>query len=388
MPLSRHVETKTQSPSSDVGYVPFVSSCLSCGGGRLVPRFVPRLALRPVSACLPRMSLGPHRLIRLSSHPLFPCPSHPLPTGSAACLIRSPLSSSHRFAPYLVSPGSPYYRQAGRGENAILIGGRTSAADGGRWAVSWLLACLGWRREVIGGGWRRAGCLLVLGRFALGCVAVSSAADGVGVGVAACLSWGGGDGWDGSVISSSHLIGSSNRLRFSPGSSHRLGSWIIPSTGSWLLFHFSLTPSRLLFSACLPWLVPPSPAGGCAGCGMACGGGRAGCLHAFSSPVPLSRCRSFAHCYTPRVARAVVPARGVVGHFMGYFCRLLVGVGVFKYMPLNRILWLLTGIFGDSVRCHFSALPVASSSLICSVSCHLSAAASWRWCGCFPAVSW
>lgn len=306
MPLSRHVETKTQSPSSDVGYVPFVSSCLSCGGGRLVPRFVPRLALRPVSACLPRMSLGPHRLIRLSSHPLFPCPSHPLPTGSAACLIRSPLSSSHRFAPYLVSPGSPYYRQAGRGENAILIGGRTSAADGGRWAVSWLLACLGWRREVIGGGWRRAGCLLVLGRFALGCVAVSSAADGVGVGVAACLSWRG-DGWDGSVISSSHLIGSSNRLRFSPGSSHRLGSWIIPSTGSWLLFHFSLTPSRLPFSACLPGACSPVLGRGMCGLRHGLRWRAAGCLLAFLVPrsalsLPLVRlllcdpcrsCRSF-----------------------------------------------------------------------------------------------
>lgn len=185
-----------------------------------------------------------------------------------------------------------------------------------------------------------------------------------------------------SLISSAHPIGygpPGHLIGLVPGSSHRRGGASFP---------FRPTPSRLLFSACLPWLVPPSPAGGCAGCGMACGGGRAGCLRAFSSPVPLSRCRSFAHCYTPRVARAVVPARGVVGHFMGYFCRLLVGVGVFKYMPLNRILWLLTGIFGDSVRCHFSALPVASSSLICSVSCHLSAAASWRWYGCFPAVSW
>lgn len=322
-----------------------------------------------------------------------------LTRSSPARLIRSPrvplLASSVRLSHRLIGSPLTSYRLAPRiidkrgGEKM-----RSSSAGGHR------------RRMADGG--RCRGCLL-----ASDGVGRSSAVDGGGR--VACLSWGvlpldvwrcrrrrtvwawawllacpggGGDGWDGSVISSSHLIGSSNRLRFSPGSSHRLGSWIIPSTGSWLLFHFSLTPSRLLFSACLPWLVPPSPAGGCAGCGMACGGGRAGCLHAFSSPVPLSRCRSFAHCYTPRVARAVVPARGVVGHFMGYFCRLLVGVGVFKYMPLNRILWLLTGIFGDSVRCHFSALPVASSSLICSVSCHLSAAASWRWCGCFPAVSW
>lgn len=80
----------------------------------------------------------------------------------------------------------------------------------------------------------------------------------------ACLTRG--DGRGGSVISSPHLIGSSNRL----------GSRVIPSTGRWFLFLFRPTPSRLLFSACLPWLVPPSPAGGCVGCGMACGGGREG----------------------------------------------------------------------------------------------------------------
>lgn len=184
-------------------------------------------------------------------------------------------------------------------------------------------------------------------------------------------------------ISSAHQIGYG-----SPGSSNRLGSRVIPSTGRWLSFPFRPTPSRLLFSVCLPWLVPPSPAGGCAGCGMACGGGRAGCLRAFSSPVPLSRCRSFARCYTPRVARAVVPTRGVVGHFMGYFCRLLVGVGVFKYMPLNRILWLLMGICGDVVCCPFSALPVASFSPLCPAFRPFPVAVSWRRCGRFPAVSW
>lgn len=353
-----------------------------------------RSSLRPSSRPSARLCLLASYVPRTSSsYPFIISPALPLPVSSAphgfrclphpfASLIVSSVRPLPRIAwlPVLSTSGAGRkcdpHRREDIGGGWRTVGGVVAAclprmASGGhrRWmAAGGLLACLGafcpWMcGGVVGGGrcGRGRGCLLVLG---------------------------GGDGWDGSVISSSHLIGSSNRLRFSPGSSHRLGSWIIPSTGSWLLFHFSLTPSRLLFSACLPWLVPPSPAGGCAGCGMACGGGRAGCLHAFSSPVPLSRCRSFAHCYTPRVARAVVPARGVVGHFMGYFCRLLVGVGVFKYMPLNRILWLLTGIFGDSVRCHFSALPVASSSLICSVSCHLSAAASWRWCGCFPAVSW
>lgn len=121
---------------------------------------------------------------------------------------------------------------------------------------------------------------------------------------------------------------------------------------------------------------------------MACGGGRAGCLLAFSSLVPLSRSRSFACCYTPRVACVAVPIRGVVGRFTGYSDCLPVGVGVFQYMPLNGILWLLMGIFGDVVRCPFSALPVASFSPLCPAARPFSAAVSWRRCGCFPAVSW
>lgn len=230
MPLSRHVETKTQSPSSDVGYVPFVSSCLSCGGGRLVPRFVPRLALRPVSACLPRMSLGPHRLIRLSSHPLFPCPSHPLPTGSAACLIRSPLSSSHRFAPYLVSPGSPSHRQAGRGETTI---------DGWRRLVMRLASgrCRGClltldverrkRRAIIGGGigWRMA----------------------AGVGVSCLLASGRWTERLGHLSSPSHRLISSATV---PGSSNH------PIDGELASFPFRLIPSPRLSSLCLLELIP------------------------------------------------------------------------------------------------------------------------------------
>lgn len=215
-----------------------------------------------------------------------------------------------------------------------------------------LLAFLGWRRE----------------RMAAGGGRLSVANGGRLRVVAACLSWG---RWAGrlghllSLISSAHPIGYG-----SPGSSHRQGG---------VFFSFSpAPPSRLLFSVCLPWLVPPSPAGGCGGCGMACGGGRAGCLLAFSSPVPLSRSRSFACCYTPRVACVAVPIRGVVGRFTVYFGCLLVGVGVFKYMPLNGIMWLLTGIFGDGVCCSFSALPVASSSSLCPVFRPLSAAVSWR----------
>lgn len=56
-------------------------------------------------------------------------------------------------------------------------------------------------------------------------------------------------------------------------------------------------------------------------------------------------------------------------------------------MPLNRILWLLTGISGDGVRRPFLALPVAPFSPLCPAFGPLPAAASWRWCGRFPAVS-
>lgn len=115
---------------------------------------------------------------------------------------------------------------------------------------------------------------------------------------------------------------------------------------------------------------------------MGCGGWRLTGLLAFSCPVPLSRCRSFARCYTICVNRAARSCLGCCVAFYGLFyplsCR---GVGVFKYMPLNRILWLLTGIFGDGVRCLFSALPVASFSPICPALRPLSAAVSWRWCG-------
>ena len=102
----------------------------------VVSRPVPHLAPRPVSACLPCMPFVSHRLIGSPSVRLIRSP-----TGSAACFIRLFFSSAHRLAPCLVSPGSPYHRQAGRGGDAILIG-VVAAADGvERRRV--LLACLG-----------------------------------------------------------------------------------------------------------------------------------------------------------------------------------------------------------------------------------------------------
>lgn len=95
------------------------------------------------------------------------------------------------------------------------------------------------------------------------------------------------------------------------------------------------------------------------------GGGTGACLLAFSCP-----CRSLVAARSLVAIRSVsivplVPAWGVVGRFMGYSARYLVGVGVSQNMPLNGILWLLTGIFGDVVRCLFSALFVVSSSPLC-----------------------
>lgn len=299
-------------------------------------------------------SLGPSCLLASYAHAVLIGSS--APTGSAACLIRSLLLVGSSARPCLVSPGSPSHRQAGRGG---AIGGRRFI--GGRR----LLACLGWRRAAGGhrrrlaaGGGRGRGCLLASGRWT--------------------------ERLDHSSIVSL-FSSSAHPIDEVPAHPHHL---IISSTGEESSFPFRPTPSRLLFSACLLGVVPPSPAGGCVGCGMACGGGRADCLLAFSCPVPLFRCRSFARCICPTSLVPLVPSWGVVGRFMGFSDRYLVGVGVSQNMPLNRILWLLVGIFGDVVRCHFSALLVASFSLVCPALRPLSAAASWCRGGHVCAVSW
>lgn len=120
---------------------------------------------------------------------------------------------------------------------------------------------------------------------------------------------------------------------------------------------------------------------------LAAAGVRTVCLR---SRVP---CRSLAAARSlvaicPASLVPLVPSWGVVGRFMGFSDRYLAGVGVSQNMPLNRILWLLVGIFGDVVRCHFSALPVASFSLVCPALRPLSAAASWCRGGHVCAVSW
>lgn len=154
-------------------------------------------------------------------------------------------------------------------------------------------------------------------------------------------------------------------------------------------FQFLARPPLVCSSrlACFGLFPRPRPGDVRAAAWLVAAGSGAACL---CSRVP---CRSLA---AARSLVAICPAslvslllsRGVVGHFAGYSARFLVGVGIFKYMPLNGILWLLMGIFGDGVRYPFSALPVASFSPICPASCPLPAAVSWRWRRCFPAVSW
>ena len=232
----------------------------------------------------------------------------PLRFSSAHHLIRSPFprrlassSSAHRLAPCLVSPGSPPHstRRAGRNNRRAIIDWR---ADGGERRTDGgvcLLASDGdGLRAVIDGGWLRA----------------------AGVGVAACLPRGDGRGRLGRPLIVSFPLSSSHPIGSVPAHPHHLiiSSLIISSTGR-PSFPFRPTPSRLLFSACLLWLVPPSPAGGCEGYDMGCGGWRLTGLLAFSSPVPLSRCRSFARCYMPCVARAARSFLGRRGEFYGLF---------------------------------------------------------------------
>lgn len=338
---------------------------------RLVSRLVPRLVLLACLGC-------PAGLIRSSGGsllPASPCPSHPR-SRLVCCLLLSvrlslgcllPSRRLIRFAPRLVLPRLPVLTTSKTGRE--WIGGLMSGVV--------MVACLLRMAAGDGYGWRTDGgdCLP---RMATGC-GRSSTADGCGRwrGLLACLG-----AMDGAARSSLD--------RFFPlSSSHHL---IISSTGRNLLFPFRPTPSRLLFSACLPTLVPPSSAGGCAG--LCHGLRRRACgLLAF---VLISRfALSFRSLAVARSLVAIrfvsivplVPAWGVVGRFMGYSARYFVGVGVSQNMPVNRILWLLMGIFGDGVCFPFSVLPVASFSSICPALRPVLATVSWCWCWRVYAVS-
>lgn len=252
---------------------------------RLAPRLVPRFAPRPVS-----------RLVLLACLICVPCGSHRLVVSSARLSLGGLLSSRRLI-------GSPLARIAlaprpiDKRDGARRKRDRLRASDGGR-----LLAYHGWRRGVVGGHRRRM-------------------AAGVGVGVGCLLASG---RW-------TERLDRSSIVSLFPSSAHPIGSapapFIIPSliissTGRNLLFPFRPTPSRLLFSACLLWLVPPSPAGGCEGYDMGCGGWRLTGLLASRHAVPLSRCRSFARCYMICVNRAARSCLGCCGAFYGLFCPL------------------------------------------------------------------
>ena len=306
--------------------------------GLLLPRLVmPLVGVSPlVSFLVPFFapSLGPSCL--LASYA-------PLRFSSAHHLIRSPFprrfassSSAHpvRPPPCLVSPGSQLHSTSGTGrhERRAIIDWR---ADGGERRTDGGVCLLtsdgdgAW--AVIDGEWRLA----------------------AGVGVAACLPRG--DGLSGSIVPRSFLFSTRrliqsarSRLRLIISSSHRRGGAFF--------FPFRLPPAGSSRFACFGLFPRPRPGDVRAAVWLAAAGGAAACLR---SRVPCrysAAARSLvAICSASLVP--LVPVWGVVRRFSGCSDRFPVGVGVFQYMPLNRILWLLTGIFGDGVRCPFSALP-------------------------------
>lgn len=310
-----------------------------------------RSSLRPSVrlACLPHMPRWAHRPIR--SPLALPCSSHQLPTGFAACLIRSPFLIVLSVCPLPRIAWLPAVSTSGAGRNhnrrrasRRAIGRR---ANGGG-------SSFGWRAD-------SGGCLLASGRWT--------------------------ERFDRSLIVSFPISSAqSNRLRF-PVRLISISHHLIDGNG----FSFSFPPDPLppALLCLLAGACSPVPGRGMCGLRHGLRWRAAGCLLAFLVPrsalsLPLVRLL----LYAPVSLVPFVPARGVVGRFMGYSARYLVGVGVSQNMPLNGILWLLTGIFGDGVRYPFSALPVASFSPICHALRPLSAAVSWRSCGRFPAVSW
>lgn len=282
MSLSLHVETKTQSPVVGVGCLPPSSHHASRGrlAARLASRLVLRSASRPVLlACLIR----PAAVLVGSS-------SHPLVSPSAACFLL--IVSSARPLPRIAWLPAPFDKRDGAGRTAG--GGHRRCADGG----GCLLASDGdGRRAVIDGGWLRA----------------------AGVGVAACgcllASGRGTERLDRSSIvplslSSSHPIDEAP-APFIISSSHRRGGTFFP-------FSPDPLPPALLGLLARGLFPRPRP-GDARTCVMACGGGRGGCLFAFSYPVPLSRCCSFARCYMTCVARAARSFLGRRWAFYGLF---------------------------------------------------------------------
>ena len=290
---------------------------------------------------------GPAALIGSSSHPLaFP---------SAACFLL--IGSSARPLPRIARLPAPFDKLDGAGMDRRRSSTRMADGDGYGWRTDGggLLTC-SWD----GGGWRMADggrggcCLLVLGMAM---------------------------GWIGSCVSLS--LSSAHQIDEGHGydsSSHRRGG---------AFFFFSPDPLPPALLGLLALACSPVPGRGMCGpvSWLAAAGVRAACLRSHLSFRSLAVARSLVAIRSVSIV-PLVPDWGVVGRFMGYSARYLVGVGVPQNMPLNGILWLLTGIFGDGVRSYFSALPVASFSPICHALRPLSAAVSWRSCGRFPAVSW
>lgn len=251
-----------------------------------------------------------------------------------ACLLAL---SAHRFAPasYRLAPRL-IDKQGGEGTQST-----AGVSTGGLLACPGAV-CPGTGGGVVGGGWRAMSAAVAdSGRRGLfACVWRASSG---GVGTAACLSCDGERSAAAVMASPSGRAWVGRGLLACPGaamwegrlcrffSSHRLiqsatvpGSSNHPIDGEGLLFIFARPPPvRSSRSACRGLFPRPRP-GEVRAWGMACGGGGCACLRS-SSPVPLSRSRSFACCYMSPCRRFALfyPGRcvAIYGLFLPLSCR-------------------------------------------------------------------
>ena len=340
-----------------------------------------RLALRPVSRLVHRLVLlacliCPAGLIRSSSHPL--------PTGFAAYLIRSPLliGSSVRPLPRIALLPVPSTSGAGRYHNRRLAsrravdrrangGGCLLPSDGGGRRAGHrcgaAAACLPRMGTADGGGssfgWRAdsGGCLLASGRWT--------------------------ERFDRSLIVSFPISSAqSNRLRF-PVRLISISHHLIDGNG----FSFPFPPDPLppallclLAGAC-------SPVPGRGRCGLryglrwrACG--LLACVLISRSALSLLLVRLL--LYAPVSPLCVVLSGALCGDLLAILAAILSALAYFNICPqmascgfswaFSAILSSVISRLSPSPRSRPSALLLVPSRL----RCH------GRWCGCFPAVSW
>lgn len=246
---------------------PSLLACLVCPSCLIVSSVRPLF----VSSALPRVRCLPHLLVFL-------------------------VVSSVRILPRIAWLPVPSDKRGGEKPQS------TAGVSAGEWRR--LLAFLGWRREVIGYGWQRAA-----GGYRW------RMADGCESWLLACP---GGDGRGGSVISSPHLIGSSNRLRLPRVIQ---SAWLPghPIDGEVAFFSFSPDPLPPALLGLLAWACSPVPGRGM--CWLRYGLRRRACgllacvlISRSALSLPLVRSLLYASC---RSCRCAYPGR--CGAFYGLF---------------------------------------------------------------------